>query len=218
MSKTDTQIKDDVMAELAWDPAIQAENIGVIVKEGVVTLTGHIGTYTEKMAAEKAVRHVAGVKALAVELDVKLSMSHQRSDTEIAQAALHSLRWHTWVPSERIQVEVDQGWVTLTGEVDWQYQLVSAEQSVRNLLGVRGISNRIVLKPKISTADISHEITAALTRHAKREADRLHILVDKGTVTLQGSVDSLAERDAVIGAAYGTRGVAKVVDQLNIHG
>jgi osmotically-inducible protein OsmY len=122
------------------------------------------------------------------------------------------------VPSERIQVQVDQGWVTLTGDVDWQYQLVSAEQSVRNLLGVRGISNRIVLKPKISTADISHEITAALTRHAKREAERLHILVDKGTVTLQGSVDSLAERDAVIGAAYGTRGVAKVVDQLNIHG
>ena len=218
MIKTDAKLKEDVMAELAWDPAIHAENIGVIVKDGVVTLTGHIGTYAEKMAAEKAVRHVDGVKAIAMELDVKLSTDHKRSDTEIAQAALHSLRWHTWVPSERIQVEVDQGWVTLSGDVDWQYQLVSAEQSVRNLLGVRGISNRIVLKPHISTSDISQQITAALTRHAKREADRLQIKVDKGTVTLLGSVDSLAERDAVIGAAYGTRGVAKVVDQLNIHG
>lgn len=218
MIKTDAKLKEDVMAELAWDPALHAENIGVIVKDGVVTLTGHIGTYAEKMAAEKAVRHVDGVKAIAMELDVKLSTDHKRSDTEIAQAALHSLRWHTWVPSERIQVEVDQGWVTLSGDVDWQYQLVSAEQSVRNLLGVRGISNRIVLKPHISTKDISQQITAALTRHAKREADRLQIKVDKGTVTLLGSVDSLAERDAVIGAAYGTRGVAKVVDQLNIHG
>ena len=218
MNKTDKQIKDDVLAELAWDPAINADNIGVIVKEGVVTLTGHIGTYTEKMAAEKAVRHVAGVKAMAVELDVKLSTTHARSDTEIAQAALHSLRWHTWVPSERLQVEVDQGWVTLSGDVDWQYQLVSAEQSVRNLLGVRGISNRIVLKPHISNQNISEQISAALARHAKREAERLQINVDKGTVTLKGSVDSLAERDAVIGAAYGTRGVAKVIDQLNIHG
>jgi osmotically-inducible protein OsmY len=218
MNKTDKQIKDDVLAELAWDPAINADNIGVIVKDGVVTLTGHIGTYTEKMAAEKAVRHVAGVKAMAVELDVKLSTTHARSDTEIAQAALHSLRWHTWVPSERLQVEVDQGWVTLSGDVDWQYQLVSAEQSVRNLLGVRGISNRIVLKPHISNQNISEQISAALARHAKREAERLQINVDKGTVTLKGSVDSLAERDAVIGAAYGTRGVAKVIDQLNIHG
>jgi len=164
------------------------------------------------------VRHVAGVKAMAVELDVKLSTTHARSDTEIAQAALHSLRWHTWVPSERLQVEVDQGWVTLSGDVDWQYQLVSAEQSVRNLLGVRGISNRIVLKPHISNQNISEQISAALARHAKREAERLQINVDKGTVTLKGSVDSLAERDAVIGAAYGTRGVAKVIDQLNIHG
>lgn len=218
MIKTDAKLKEDVMAELAWDPAIHAENIGVIVKDGVVTLTGHIGTYAEKMAAEKAVRHVDGVKAIAMELDVKLSTDHKRSDTEIAQAALHSLRWHTWVPSERIQVEVDQGWVTLSGDVDWQYQLVSAEQSVRNLLGVRGISNRIVLKPHISTKDISQEITAALTRHAKREAERLQIKVDRGTVTLQGTVDSLADRDAVIGAAYGTRGVAKVVDQISIHG
>ena len=217
MYKSDAKLKEDVIAELAWDPAIHAESIGVIVKEGVVTLTGHIGTYIEKMAVEKAVRHVDGVKAIAMELDVKLSTEHKRSDTEIAQAAIHALRWHTWVPSERIQVEVDQGWVTLTGDVDWQYQLVSAEQSVRNLLGVRGISNRIVLKPQINTKDISQEIAAALSRHAKREAERLQIKVDKGTVTIAGSVDSLADRDAVIGAAYGTRGVSKVVDQLSVH-
>ncbi len=217
MIKTDTQLKDDVLAELAWDPAINADNIGVIVKDGVVTLTGHIGTYIEKLAAEKAVRHVQGVKAIAMELDVKLATDHKRSDTEIAQAALYALRWHTWVPSERIQVEVDQGWVTLMGDVDWQYQLASAEQSVRHLQGVRGLSNRIVVKAQINTKDISKEITAALTRHAQREAERLHIKVERGTVTLEGSVDSLADRDAVIGAAYGTRGVARVVDMLSIH-
>ena len=217
MIKTDAKLKDDVLAELAWDPAIHADSIGVIVKFGVVTLTGHINTYIEKLAVEKAVRQVDGVKAIAMELDVKLSTEHKRSDTEIAQAALYALRWHTWVPSERIQVEVDQGWVTLSGDVDWQYQLASAEQSVRNLQGVRGLTNRIMVKAQVNSKDISKEITDALTRHAQREAQRLQIKVERGTVTLQGTVDSLADRDAVIGAAYGTRGVAKVVDMLHIH-
>jgi osmotically-inducible protein OsmY len=217
MIKTDAKLKDDVLAELAWDPAIHADSIGVIVKDGVVTLTGHINTYIEKLAVEKAVRQVDGVKAIAMELDVKLSTEHKRSDTEIAQAALYALRWHTWVPSERIQVEVDQGWVTLSGDVDWQYQLAGAEQSVRNLQGVRGLTNRIMVKAQVNSKDISKEITDALTRHAQREAQRLQIKVERGTVTLQGTVDSLADRDAVIGAAYGTRGVAKVVDMLHIH-
>lgn len=216
MQKTDAQLKDDVIAELAWDPAINAEHIGVIVQDGVVTLTGHIGTFLEKTAIDQAVRQVEGVKAIAMELDVKLSGEHQRSDTEIAQASLNALAWHTWVPSERIKIEVDHGWVTLTGEVDWQYQIASVEQTVRHLLGVRGITNRLLIKSSVNPKDIQTEITAALGRRAQREASRLNVQVDHSTVTLQGAVDSLTERDTVIGAAYGTRGVTRVVDLLRV--
>jgi osmotically-inducible protein OsmY len=143
--KTDMQLKADVTAELAWDPAINAAAIGVIVKDGVVTLTGHLDTFAEKHAVEKAVRRVSGVCGIAVELDVRLSAGHERTDTEIAQAAIAALRWHTWVPDERIKVQVEDGWVTVTGEVDSRFQLTSAEQCVRTLTGVRGLTNKITI-------------------------------------------------------------------------
>jgi osmotically-inducible protein OsmY len=214
--KTDMQLKADVTSELAWDPSINAAGIGVIVKDGVVTLTGHLDSFAEKHAVEKAVRRVCGVRGIAVELDVSLSADRKRTDAEIAQAAIDALRWHSWVPHDRIKVQVEDGWVTLTGEVDWRYQLASAEQSVRTLIGVRGLTNKITIKPHARQNDISAEITGALTRQAQREASNIQVGVDGGVVTLTGKVHSLAEHDAAIGAAWATRGVGRVVDSLQV--
>lgn len=214
--KTDTELKADVMAELAWDAAINATGIGVLVKNGVVTLTGHLDTFAEKHAVERAVRRVAGVRGIALELDVKLAAEHKRSDSEIAQAAASALRWSSLVPDERVKVEIEDGWVTLTGEVDWGYQLASAEQSIRPLVGVRGLTNRITIKPRASSKDIGAEITAALTRQAAREAKHIDIEVTGGVVTIRGKVHSLAEHKAAIGAAFAARGVSRVVDKLEV--
>lgn len=214
--KTDTQLKADVESELAWDPAINATAIGVQVNDGVVTLTGHLDRYAEKHAVEKAVRRVAGVRGIALELDVKLAADHRRSDSEIAQAALHALRLHTWVPEDQIKVEVEDGWVTLSGEVNWHYQITSAEQCIRPLLGVRGLTNQLTVKRRVSEKDISAEILAALTRQAQREAGKIEIDVDGGVVTLSGDVHSMREHDAVVAAASFTRGVSRVVDKLSI--
>jgi osmotically-inducible protein OsmY len=214
--KSDSQIKTDVMEELAWDPEIDANGIGVMVTSGVVTLTGHLNTYAEKYAVEKAVRRVAGVRGIAIELDVKLSIEHKRSDSEIALAAIAALRWNTLVPDERVKVEVSNGWVTLTGELDWSYQSNSAAQSIRSLMGVRGLTNKITLKPMASSSDIVGQISAALKRQAEREAKHIGIEVDGSAVTLRGKVHSLAEHDAAVGAAYTARGVARVIDKLEI--
>ena len=214
--KTDTELKADVMAELAWDAAINATGIGVLVKNGVVTLTGHLDTFAEKHAAERAVRRVAGVRGIALELDVKLAAEHKRSDSEIAQIASSAMRWSSLVPDERVTIEVEDGWVTLTGEVDWGYQLASAEQSIRPLVGVRGLTNRITIKPRASSKDVGAEITAALTRQAAREAKHIDIEVTGGVVTIRGKVHSLAEHKAAIGAAFAARGVSRVVDKLEV--
>jgi osmotically-inducible protein OsmY len=214
--KTDTDIKADVMAELAWDASINSTGIGVMVKQGVVTLTGHLDTFAEKHAVERAVHRVSGVRGIALELDVKLSAAHRRSDSEIAQAAASALRWSSLIPDEHVQVEVEDGWVTLTGEVDWGYQFASAEQCIRPLVGVRGLTNQIVIKPRANSKDIGAEITAALTRHATREAKHIGIEVNGGIVTLRGKVHSLAEHDAAVGVAFTARGVSQVVDQLEV--
>jgi osmotically-inducible protein OsmY len=214
--KTDAQLKTDVTDELFWDPVINATHIGVIVNAGVVTLTGHLDTFAEKHAAERAVRRVAGVRGIALELDVKLAQAHQRSDSEIAQAASSALRWNSLVPDELVKVEVEDGWVTLTGELPWSYQVKSAEKCVRPLLGVRGVSNLIKLKPQVNTEDIGIQISAALKRQAAREAKHIAVEVEGSTVTLAGKVHSLAERDAAVGAAYSAKGVLTVVDRLEV--
>lgn len=214
--KTDIQLKADVTAELAWDPAINATAIGVQVKDGVVTLSGHLDSYGEKQAVEKAVRRVSGVRGIAVELDVKLAPDHRRSDSEIAQAALHALRLHTWVPEDQIKVEVEDGWVTLSGEVNWHYQIASAEQCIRPLLGVRGLTSKLTVKSRVSENDVSADIIAALTRQAERDAKRIDIGVEGGVVTLSGDVHSMAEHDAAVNAAWSTGGVSRVVDRLTV--
>ncbi len=214
--KPDMQLKTDVIDELAWDPVINAAGIGVMVKDGVVTVTGHLDRFAEKHAIEKAVRRVAGVRGIALELDVKLSAEHKRSDSEIAQAAVSALRLNSLVPVDKVQVEVEDGWVTLSGEVDWSYQIARAEQSIRPLAGVLGLSNRITIKPRASGQDIGSQITAALTRQAMREARHLTVEVEGSVVTLSGHVHSLAEREAAVGAAFSARGVSRVVDKLHV--
>ena len=214
--KTDSQLKRDVMDELAWDPAVSANAIGVAVKDGVVTLSGHLDTFAEKVAVQRAVRRVTGVRAMAIELDVKLAPQHQRSDTEIAAAAEHALRWNIVVPADRVRATVEQGWVQLTGEVEWDYQRQAAYKSVRSLTGVVGVSNEITLRQRTTPADLAQRIEDALKRQALREAHRVQVTVENGTVTLKGSVHSWQERDAAQGAAWSAPGVRDVVNQLTL--
>lgn len=214
--KTDLELKGDVTAELAWDPAIHAAGIGVMVTDGVVTVTGHLDSFAEKHALEQAIQRVEGVRGMALELDVKLPSEYQRSDSEIAQSATSALRLNSLMPEGRVKVKVESGWVTLTGEVDWSYQLSRAEQCIRQLAGVRGLDNQLTIKPRASGKNIKSEITAALTRHAMREAQHMTVEVDGGVVTLRGNVRSLAEREAAVGAAFSAPGVARVVDKLQV--
>jgi osmotically-inducible protein OsmY len=216
--KTDAQLKADVTDELAWDPAINSTHVGVMVQDGVVTLAGHLDSFAEKHAVERAVRRVAGVRGIALDLDVQLSTEHQRSDSDIAQAATAALGLNSLVPRGKVQVEVEKGWVTLTGEVDWGYQFASAEQCIRPLAGVRGLSNKITVKPRVQSKDIAAQITAALTRQATREARNIGIEIEGATVTLSGKVHSMAEHDAAMGVAFSAHGVSHVVDHLQVVG
>lgn len=215
--KTDTQIKEDLAAELAWDPAVDTTRVGVAVHDGIVTLSGTLPTYMQKWAAERAVRRVAGVRGIALDLEVSLAAGHKRNDTEIAQAAVHALAWHTTVPKDRVQVEVEDGWLRLTGNVDWLYQSRDAERAVESLVGVRGITNEITVRSDAADGQrIRDQLLAAFTRHAQREAGRIKVDVDHGTVTLKGKVDSLQEHAAAIGIASTAPGVSRVVDQLQV--
>jgi osmotically-inducible protein OsmY len=214
--KTDAQLKADVTQELAWDPSINAAHVGVTAQAGVVTLTGHLETFAEKHAVERAVQRVEGVKAVAVELDVKLAPGHRRSDSEIAQAAETAFKWYSLIPADRIRVKVEKGWVTLTGEVDWDYQRSSAAKTVRGLMGVVGVSNHVTLKPSVTPANVSARIREALTRHAEREARHVEVLVLGSTVTLRGHVDSWEDRAAAAGAAWAAPGISLVVNDLKV--
>lgn len=214
--KTDAQLKEDVTNELDWDPAINASHIGVAAKDGVVTLTGHLDTYTEKYAIERAVGRVAGVKAIAMEIDVKLEPNHKRSDTEIAAAVESALKWHSHVPDEKISVKVEKGWVTLKGEVDWDYQRKNAEDAVRPLTGVLGVSNGITLKVGATPSNVATRIKDAFTRHAEREAKQIEVAVNGALVTLRGTVDSWAERTAAAGAAWSAPGISNVINEIRV--
>jgi osmotically-inducible protein OsmY len=214
--KTDAQLKKDVTAELEWDPSINASHVGVAAADGVVTLTGHLGTFAEKYAIERAVQRVEGVKAIALELDVKLEPGHKRSDSEIAGAVQSALSWHALVPAERIQAKVEKGWVTLKGEVDWEYQRQNAEKAVRPLTGVVGVSNLLTLKPSVTPAKVADRIRDAMARHAEREAKHIEVMVSGSAVTLRGTVDSWAERNAAFGAAWSAPGVLSVVNEVKV--
>jgi osmotically-inducible protein OsmY len=214
--KTDTELKKDIEAELAWDPSLNANAIGVAVKDGIVSLTGHIDTYAEKRQAEKALRRVEGVRAIALELDVRLSPGHRSSDAAIAEVARDALRWNTLVPEKAVRLTVDQGWVTVDGDVDWDYQRRGIDKSLRNLMGVVCVSNHVRLKPKPTPSDVQPSIQGALVQQAIRVANRIQIELRNGIVSMRGSVRSWQERDAAQGAAFSAPGVSGVVNELTV--
>lgn len=214
--KTDSELKKDVLAELLWDPLIAETKVGVTVNEGVVTLTGHLDTYAEKVAAKRAAGRVSGVKAIALELDVIPAGIHQRSDTEIALAVEHALSWNTSVPQDRVKVAVEKGWVTLTGDLDWNFQRRAVERMVRPLKGVVGITDNIQLKTLPIPLKLQERIQDALTRQAMREARRIEVSVEGSEVTLHGHVHSWAERNAAEGASWSAPGVTRVNNQLTV--
>ena len=212
--KSDPNLRRDILAELKWDPSVADEEIAVAVKDGVVTLGGFVQTYAHKLAAERAVKRVEGVRAISEQLEVRLPSSHSRNDTDLAHQVVDALKWDVEVPDEKIKAKVENGWVTLEGMVDWHYQRDAAERAVRYISGVKGISNAIALTPQVKEKDVTKLIKEALRRHAEREASRVRVVTDGGTVTLEGRVDSWAERSEIEQAAWSARGVTKVEDRL----
>jgi osmotically-inducible protein OsmY len=216
--KTDSDLQKDVLTELAWDPLVPEARVGVAVSQGVVTLTGHLDTYSEKVAARRAAERVSGMKAVALEIEVIPVGLHQRSDTEIAAAVEHALGWNTSVPQDRVKVSVEKGWVTLSGELDWNFQRRAVERMIRPLKGVAGITDDLRLKALPIPVNLSHRIQDALTRQAVREARRIEILMDGSVATLRGHVHSWAERSAAEGATWSAPGVSRVNNQLTVEG
>jgi osmotically-inducible protein OsmY len=215
--KTDAEIQQQVIQELKWDTRVEETDVGVEVDRGVVTLTGTVSSWARRLAAQEAAHLVAGVLDVANDIQVKLPGSPGRTDTEIAHAVRQALEWNVFVPETRIRSTVSEGRVTLEGEVDYFSQLEEAEKAVRNLADVRAVFSRIQVKPpRVLPSNIRASIQEALERHAEREAGRIHIEERDGQVTLSGTVQSPAEKRAVIGAATGTPGVWNVVDRLRI--
>jgi osmotically-inducible protein OsmY len=214
--KSDIELKHDVEQELEWDPSVDAAGIGVEVHEGVVTLAGHLRSYAEKLDARNAAQRVEGVKAVVVELDVRLPNQNQRTDEQIANAARSVLLWNAGLGERSVHIAVEKGCVKLTGEVEWAYQAQAAEKAVEPLRGVRLVVNQLQVKHRPTPADVTCKIEAALTRHAQKEARNIHVRVEDGAVTLSGTVPSFEDKRIACNAAWAAAGVRRVVDQLSI--
>lgn len=212
----DKTLRQSIIDELDFEPAIDAADIGVAVENGVVTLTGHVESYAEKIAAETAVKRVKGVHGIAQAIEVRLPFGAQTSDDQIAQRALSLLAWNGNIPKDAIQVEVSKGWLTLTGEVDWYFQKTSAESALRRLNGVTGISNQITLRSTVQAGDVRQRIEQALKRNAEVEAKNIQVSVVDGKVVLSGKVKAWHERDLAERAAWAAKGVKVVEDHLRL--
>jgi len=215
-SRTDAQIQTEVLAELKWEPRVLPNEVGVSVKDGVVTLTGWVDSYTKRWAAEDAAHRVRGVKAVANDIEVRLGVGAERTDAEIAAAAARALQWDALLVPEQIDVTVSKGWITLKGTVDWQYKRQEAERVVRNLAGVKGVSNLIEVKPKLQPAEIKKQVEEALVRSAQTDAGRITVEVDGRKVILKGTVRAWAEREEAERAAWKAPGVTAVDNRISI--
>ncbi len=215
-TRTDEEIQRDVLEELKWDTRVRPNEIGVAVKDGVVTLTGWVDSYLKKMAAEEAAHRVRGVKAVVNDIEVRLPSSAERTDEDLAKAALNALQWEAGVPADKLEVTVSHGWVTLKGEVEYGYQKREAERAVERLSGVRGVINLIQVKPRLSPTDLKQKIEQALVRNAELDAKRITVEVQGSKVILYGTVRSYAEKKAAEEAAWAAPGVSEVENHIVI--
>jgi osmotically-inducible protein OsmY len=213
---TDKDLKLHVQSALDWEPSLDASDVGVSVDEGVVTLRGNVTSYPEKVAAERATLKVYGIKGVANDLAVHLVGDFERTDTEIAQAAVAALKWNTVVPADRVTVTVTNGRLTLHGTLDWQYQKDAAARTVRALRGVKGVSNDVTVQPRVKTIDVRDKIEAAFKRSAEIDARRINVTASDGKVVLSGNVHSWAERQEAERAAWAAPGVKQVDDRLTV--
>lgn len=213
---TDQEVQHNVQRALEWEPSIDATEVGVTVEHGVVTLRGDVKSYTEKETAERVTLRVYGVKAVANDIKVRLVTGYERTDSEIGQAVVSALKWNTTVPEERVTVTVTDGWVTLKGTLDWQYQKDAAARAVRDLMGVRGVTNSIVVQPRVRVGDVQTKIEAAFRRSAEIDARRINVAIQDSKVTLTGNVHTWAERREAERAAWAAPGVNEVEDHISV--
>lgn len=212
----DLTLREHVLSELEFEPSVNAAHIGVAVEKDVVTLSGHVGSYAEKLAAERVVQQVKGVRAIAQEIEVRLPSDKKTNDDEIAQRALSVINWDTTIPDDKLKIKVQDGWITLSGEVEWYFQRQAAESAVRKLSGVAGVINLILVKPRVEARDVKHRIEDALRRNAELEAQQIRVDVSGGRVKLQGKIKAWHERSVAERAAWAAPGVTSVEDHLVI--
>ena len=214
---SDSSLRQDIIDELDFEPSIDAADIGVAVEDGVATLTGHVPTYAQKITVEDVVRRVKGLKGIAQQIEVRPFGTNRTADDEIAKRALSTISWNTAIPDDAVQVKVQEGWVTLTGKVEWQYQKTAAADAVRDLAGVVGITNRIEIASRASAFDLKKRIEDALKRNAEIEAQAIRVnVLDGGKITLDGKVHAWSERRAAERAAWSAPGVKVVDDRITI--